>query len=164
MGIEHANSGERGFSLLETVVAVCILGAVSIVAIPQGIKLFRTAVIDYEAQCLAGDLQLLQRMSVTSGYNKMEMPIEDGSDDGLQMQIRSAGYYQIRNGKKEIVKYHEFDKNIRVAITKMSDVGFERTGMTKSSLAGSVYLYWRQDTSLRRRIVLTNSGRIRVER
>ncbi len=159
-----ANTKEEGFSLLETIFAVSILGILASAAILHGSSVYRNAVMSYEAQTLVSDLKLLRVMSRSSGYDSTHFPMEETPPPRLAI-VTSERYYRMRSifWDGEVLRSHYFFPSIHAGCDQMWHLSFKPDGCTFFNKMGSIYLTWGRNQASYR-IVIDPAGRIRVDR
>ena len=165
MKLHLKNPGDAGSAFLEVLFVVSVLSILVTAAVFHGSNLYRNAILNYETQLLISDLKLFQEMSKTATYDQTNFPMKGSAPSGLVMSIYWDSYriHETR-GQFRTIRFHKFPKTISVSPVNLSYLFFRPNGDTRDRKMGSIYLHWREDYSLSRRIVIDTAGRIRVDR
>lgn len=153
---------ERGFTLVETIVAVSVIGILSAVAMPMLALGMRTARLDYEAARMATELRYLREM--TMNYMPVHSDFEGITVSGATpfMRIKSNGYainkgtVDIEGHKRELP---DFMSCGFVSTVTRAEIKFEHDGTVKPP--ATVKMTGGDET---RYIIVDSVGRVRVSK
>ncbi|WP_302609997.1 Tfp pilus assembly protein FimT/FimU [uncultured Mitsuokella sp.] len=159
---------ERGFFVVEAVLACLVVMILASVAMPRAVALYREAVLEYETQCLLSDIRYMRELSRSTEPRPKALDWDHNGEKG-----RRAGLYFQRDGYVLIAGSHVFREHRYAAGIKMSGPLLSDGRTTKPLTFGddgslrnpcTMYLFVANQQSCGRRFILSAGGRCRVER
>ena len=162
--------GQRGFSLIEIVLAVALLVVISSAAVPLLLRFYQQAAVEYETEHLLADIRKAQSMSRTSAP-ALGMD-HSGSDDrqGASLLIDRESYLvRVGNGQTDIKTRHYYLPSVRVAKEGQTSAdGFiffkDNGGLRDSGSMMTLVVFCEGHMGEGRRIMISRAGGIRIDR
>jgi len=170
---------ERGSLLLEIVLITAVFAIFASFILPHAAKLYRTAVLEYEAEHFFSDLRYLQRLSRSTtardddGRSIVDevtgSPEIDIIDHGTAYAVMAIGVGTAGRVQKNVYRLHG-DIVIRWqsnAVTSQPSavIRFYEDGKPSGSASGYTFeLFSRAHTDEKIRVIIDPAGRIRIAR
>lgn len=145
---------EKGFSLLETLVVVAIIGILVTVAVPKMEAIRNARVIDAEAALLVGELRYAQELSRTNLRSHNDFPSIKGKLITPKITFMSDEYYLIADTK--MIRRHKYPKGLE--IRAYNQISFTMNGDTNTP--ATIALTLGNET---RYVIIDVAGRIRID-
>lgn len=150
-----------GFLLLEGVIVTSVIAAFAILAVPQAVRMYREAVLEYEAVQLVHTIRYVQALSRnTASWPDGMAPQRDEYVPSLRFS--RTGYFIMR-GRRQVVTSHSFPEGMTMVstMTMSRSVYFGKEGTVDLPFS----LRLRMEGCARdRQIVMSLSGRCRLDR
>lgn len=150
-----------GFLLIESVIAASVIAVFALLAVPQAVRMYREAVLEYEAVQLLHTIRYVQALS----HNTASWP--DGMIPQSEEYVPSLRFsrtgYSVMRGRRQVVKSHSFPEGMTMVstMTMSSPVYFGKEGTVDLPFS----LRLRMEGCARdRQIVMSLSGRCRLDR
>ncbi|MGN0950988.1 MAG: Tfp pilus assembly protein FimT/FimU [Mitsuokella sp.] len=161
-------SSERGFLLVEAVLACFVVMILASVAVPRGMALYREAVLEYETQCLLSDIRYMRELSRSTEPRPkaLEWDYNGQRERRAGMYFQRDGYVLIAGSRT--FREHKYAGGIQMSGPLLSDVETKRplvfgdNGVLVNPC--TMYLFFAGQQSSGRRFILSAGGRCRVER
>lgn len=150
-----------GFLLIEGVIAAAVIAAFALMAVPQAMRMYREAVLEYEAVQLLHTIRYVQALShSTASWPDGMVPQREEYVPSLRFS--RTGYFIMR-GRRQVIKSHSFPRGMTMisTMTMSRPVYFGKEGTVDLPFS----LRLRMEGCARdRQIVMSLSGRCRLDR
>lgn len=160
---------EQGFMAVEAIFACLVVMLFASVAIPRAAAFYREAVLEYELQSLLSDIRYMRELSRSTEAR----PAEVGWDYNGERERRAGMYFQhegyVLIAGSHIFREHKYVSGIRMSGPMVSDSNTKQQLLMFGddgvlSKPCTLYLFWSEQQSCGRRLILSAGGRCRVER
>ena len=157
---------ERGLAMLETVIALSIMGTLTALAVPKFARSLDNVCVDYEIRCLHSMLHYTQSVSRLSQYNTFNFDTPTGCGMSVIECRLSAGtsppQYCVRkavNPFTKIKEYHYLERDVKINNPFTTVTPRFRANGEHAPGSGTITI---SKENFKRYLVLTNYGRIRM--
>ena len=161
---------EHGSLLIEVIIACAVLAVFAMVALPNGLAIYREAAVEYEVQCLLSDSRYMREVSRTTERWPKSMERRDAYQLPLrrqaQMRFRRGGYTMLAGSA--VHSSHDFLPGIvitgRFATSSRDGIAltFGDDGLLATPCTMLIYMEGHPQSA--RKLILSAGGRCRVER
>ena len=104
-----------GFLLTESVIAAAVIAAFALLAVPQAVRMYREAVLEYEAVQLLHTIRYVQALShSTASWPDGMMPQREEYVPSLRF---SRTGYSVMRGRRQVVRSHSFPRGMTMIST-----------------------------------------------
>ncbi len=161
---------QKGFALAIVLLFVLAIGCATAVLVPRALRWQHAAVVQYETDCLASDLRLMQQMMRTATV----YPIEETAEHRLS---DTAPEFELRDGEHAYIIWrhtyegslpmssrlvrHDYPKALNISTNTKRRIRFGSNGGTASTT--TIYVFYTGEMERGKKIILDSVGRIRVE-
>lgn len=158
---------ERGFAVLEVIVAIAIFMVLAGIAVPRLYSFYRETALEYETEVLLTTLRRAQSISRTVG----DVPVAYGLRSNMlqlgMVRLNDTSYTLVAGKTTRFnIEQHELLPLVRVRkhnTTGEVMIMFNDNGGLKDTSPMTIDIYCTGDAS-GRQIVIDQAGRIRLER
>lgn len=154
---------EKGFSLLEVVIACMVLMIVASAVIPSAWKFYRQAAVEYEAEHLLSDLRRAQSISRLT----MEVAGASGMKQPRALLMIGLTESQMFVGNKQI-ESHRYWPQVHVqkkdTDSSMQRISFQNNGAVYGTDVMTLCIFYTGYANEGQQIIVSKSGRIRIKR
>ncbi len=157
----------NGFGVI---IACAVLAVFAMVALPNGLAIYREAAVEYEVQCLLSDIRYMREVSRTTERWPKSMERRDAYQLPLrrqaQMRFRRGGYTMLAGSA--VHSSHDFLPGIvitgRFATSSRDGIAltFGDDGLLATPCTMLIYMEGHPQSA--RKLILSAGGRCRVER
>lgn len=153
--------GSSGFLLLEGMVVAAALAVFAILAVPQAVRMYREALLEYEAVQLLHTIRHVQALSRNAAAWPEGMAPQRGDHVPLLRFSRTG--YMVMRGRREVVQSHTFPEGMTMvsSISLSHLLRFDPQGIIDVPFSLRLRM---EGCARERQIVLSLSGRCRLDR
>ena len=161
---------QKGFALAVVLLFVLAIGCATAALVPRALRWQHAAIVQYETDCLASDLRLMQQMARTAAV----YPIEETSEHGLSeaapaLEIRDEEHaymiwrytYVGSRPKSSLLVRHAYPEALNISANTKGRIQYGRNGGTANMT--TIYVFYTGEMERGKKIILDSVGRIRVE-